>query len=150
MRNSPNHNTGNNTEKNPLDSYAKNLFDQYAAHSEIGIALRQGDARLRLKEILQAESVVKQAEEFNEQITDNIQRMQAEHELNMQYLIQFGVRADERVQFQHLLEQVSDHGGLSLREAANLAHAMTQSSNGSDNSSDSPSSSTSLSSSLNR
>ena len=150
MRNRPNHNTGNNTEKNPLDSYAKNLFDQYAAHSEIGIALRQGDARLRLKEILQAESVVKQAEEFNEQITDNIQRMQAEHELNMQYLIQFGVRADERVQFQHLLEQVSDHGGLSLREAANLAHAMTQSSNGSDNSSDSPSSSTSLSSSLNR
>ena len=150
MRNRPNHNTGNNTEKNPLDSYAKNLFDQYAAHSEIGIALRQGDARLRLKEILQAESVVKQAEEFNEQITDNIQRMQAEHELNMQYLIQFGVRADERVQFQHLLEQVSNHGGLSLREAANLTHAISQSSNGSDNSSDLPPSSTSLSSSLNR
>ena len=133
MRNRPNHNNGNNTEKNPLDSYAKKLFEQYAAHSEIGIALRQGDARLRLKEIIQAESVVKQAEEFNEQITDNIERMQAEHELNMQYLIQFGVRADERVQFQHLLEQVSNHGGLSLREAANLAHAMTQSSNGSDN-----------------
>ena len=149
MRNRPNHNTGNNTEKNPLDSYAKNLFDQYAAHSEIGIALRQGDARLRLKEILQAESVVKQAEEFNEQITDNIQRMQAEHELNMQYLIQFGVRADERVQFQHLLEQVSNHGGLSLREAANLTHAISHSSNGSDNLSDLPPSSTSLSSSLN-
>jgi len=133
MRNTPHHNNGNNTDKNPLDSYAKKIFDQYAAHTEIGIALRQGDARLRLKEILQAESVVKQAEEFNEQITDNIQRINAEHQLNMQYLIQFGVRADERLQFQHLLEQVSNHGGLSLREAANLVHAMNQSSNGSDN-----------------
>ena len=142
MRNRPNHNTGNNSEKNPLDSYAKNLFDQYAAHSEIGIALRQGDARLRLKEILQAESVVKQAEEFNEQITDNIARINAEHELNMQYLIQFGVRADERLQFQQLLEQVANHGGLSLREAANLTHVIA-SQNGSGDSSDlSPSSST--------
>ncbi len=139
MRNRPNHNTGNNSDKNPLDSYTKNFFDQCAARSKIGIALRQGDARLRLKEILQAESVVKQAEEFNNQITDNIQRMQAEHELNMQYLIQFGVRADERLQFHHLLEQVSDHGGLSLREAANLAHAMAHSSNGSDDLTDSTS-----------
>ncbi len=147
MRNTPNHNTGKNSDKNPLDSYAKNFFDQYAAHSEIGIALRQGDARLRLKEILRAESVVKQAEEFNEQITDNIARINAEHQLNMQYLIQFGVRADERIQFHHLLEQVSDHGGLSLREAANLTHAIV-SQNGSGSSSDLSPSSSSLSSSL--
>ena len=140
MRNTPHHNNGND-KSNPLDSYAKNLFEQYAAHSEIGIALRRGDARLRLQEILQAESVVKQAEEFNEQITDNITRINAEHQLNMQYLIQFGVRADERLQFQQLLEQVSNHGGLSLREAANLAHAMDQSSNGLGNLSEFPSSS---------
>ncbi len=132
MRNTPHHNTGNG-KNNPLDSYAKKFFDQHAAHSEIGIALRQGDARLRLKEILQAESVVRQAEEFNAQITDNITRINAEHQLNMQYLIQFGVRVDERLQFQQLLEQVANHGGLSLREAANLTHAITQTSNGSGN-----------------
>ena len=122
MRNTPEYNTGHN----PLDSYAKTLFEQHSAHSECGIALRRGDARLRLQEILQAESAVQQQEVINEQITDNIARIQAEHELNMQYLIQFGVRADERWQFQQLLEQVSNHGGLSLREAANLTHAMTQ------------------------
>ncbi len=118
MRNTPDH--------NPLDSYAPKLFDQHPAHSELGIALRRGDARLRLKEILQAESAVQQQEIINEQITDNIARMQAEHELNMQYLIQFGVRADERLQFQQLLEQVAEHGGLSLREAANLTHVIAQ------------------------
>jgi len=132
MRNRLNHNTGHN----PFDSYAKKLFDQHSAHSEFGINIRRGDARLRLKEILQAESTVKQAEEFNAQITDNIARMSAEHELNMQYLIQYGVRADERAAFQQLLEQVSQHGGLSLREAANLTHAMAQS-NGSTDLSDS-------------
>ena len=146
MRNTPNHNNGND-KNNPLDSYAKKLFDQHAAHSEFGIAIRRGDARLRLQEILQAESVVKQAEEFNEQITDNIARINAEHQLNMQYLIQFGVRADERMQFQQLLEQVSDHGGLSLREAVNLTHAIVNQ-NGSGSSSDSSSFSSSVSSDL--
>ena len=45
---------------------------------------------------------------------------------DMQYLIQFGVRACEREQFRTLLSQVAEHGGLSLSEAANLTHAMTQ------------------------
>ena len=118
MRNTPDH--------SPLDSYAKTLFEQYAAHSECGIAIRCGDARLRLQEILQVESAVKQQEAINAQITDKLVRQQAEHELNMQYLIQFGVRADERTQFRELLEQAAEHGGLSLREAANLTHAMSQ------------------------
>ncbi|QDT91457.1 hypothetical protein [Gimesia algae] len=123
MRNTP--------DRSPLDSYAKTLFEQHSAHSACGIALRRGDAKLRLQEISQAESAVQQQETINEQITDHIARQQAEHALNMQYLIQFGVRADERWQFQQLLEQVSNHGGLSLCEAANLTHAMTQP-NGSD------------------
>lgn len=118
MRNTPDH--------SPLDSYAKTLFEQYPAHSECGITIRRGDARLRLQEILQVESAVKQQEAINTQITDNLARQQAVHELNMQYLMQFGVRADERTQFQQLLEQAAEHGGLSLQEAANLTHAMSQ------------------------
>ena len=113
-------------DRNPLDSYAKKLFEQHPAHTEIGLAIRRGDAKLRLQEITQAESAVKQQEKMNANITDNISRIQAEHELNMQYLIQFGIRADQRRQFQQLLEQVAEHGGLSLREAANLSHAFAQ------------------------
>tara|TARA_R110002111_G_scaffold164386_3_gene230572 strand:- start:25424 stop:25846 length:423 start_codon:yes stop_codon:yes gene_type:complete len=121
---------------NPLDSYAPNLFEQYQASSEIGIAIRRGDARLRLQEIRQSETAVKHQEALDAQISDHIAREQAEHQLNMQYLIQFGVRADERLQFQQLLEQIAEHGGLSLREAANLTHVIAQR-NGSVDSSDS-------------
>ncbi len=131
MRNRPDHSNGHN----PLDSYAKKLFDQHSSDSEFGIILRRGDARLRLKEILQAESTVKQQEELNNQITNNISRIQAVHELNMQYLIQFGVRADERQQFQQLLEQTAETGNLSLRQIANLTHVISQS-NGPGSSSD--------------
>ncbi len=136
MRNRPDHNTGHSNGHNPLDSYAKKLFDQHTSDSEFGIILRRGDARLRLKEILQAESTVKQQEELNQQINDNIARQQVEHQLNMQYLIQFGVRADERQQFQQLLEQTAETGNLSRRQIANLTHVISQS-NGSDNLSDS-------------
>lgn len=118
MRNTP--------DRSPLDSYAKTLFEQHSAHSECGIALRRGDARLRLREILQSESAVKQQEILNARITDHIARQQAEHALNMQYLIQFGVRADERQQFQQLLEQVAEQGYLSLREIANRTHVLAQ------------------------
>ena len=133
MRKISDHSKGHN----PLDSYAPRLFEQHSASSETGIAIRRGDARLRLQEIRQAESAVKQQEALNAQIADNIAREQAEHQLNIQYLIQFGVRADERLQFQQLLEQISEHGGLSLREAVNLTHAITQR-NGSEDSSGSP------------
>ena len=128
MRNRPDHSNGHN----PLDSYAKELFDQHPADSEFGIILRRGDARMRLKEILQAESTIKQQEELNKKIADNIVRQQVEHQLNMQYLIQFGVRADERQQFQQLLEQTAESGNLSLRQIANLTHVISQS-NGSNN-----------------
>lgn len=131
MRNIPTQTTGHNL----LDSYAPSLFEQYPASSEIGIAIRRGDARLRLHEIRQVESAVREQEVLNAQITDNIARIQAEHELNMQYLIQFGIRADERLQFEQLLKQITEHGGLSLREAANLTHVIAQR-NGSEDSSD--------------
>ncbi|QDU52981.1 hypothetical protein [Gimesia panareensis] len=121
---------------NPFDSYAPKLFEQHPASSETGIAIRRGDAWLRLQEIRQSEAAVKHQEAINTHISDNIAREQAEHQLNMQYLIQFGVRADERLQFQQLLEQIAEHGGLSLREAANLTHVIAQR-NGSVDSSDS-------------
>lgn len=132
MRNTPDYIRSHN----PLDSYAPKLFEQHPASSEIGIAIRRGDAQLRLQELWQAEPAVKQQETLNAHIADNIARQQAEHQLNMQYLIQFGVRADERSQFQQLLEQITEHGGLSLREAANLTHVIAQR-NGSENFSDS-------------
>jgi hypothetical protein len=107
-----------NPEKNPYDSAAPKLFAAYPADSDIGILVRQGDARWRLSEMAQAEEEIRQREASNAAITDRIERARAEHELNMHYLIHFGVAASERREFQRVLEQVGRTGELSLREAA--------------------------------
>ena len=109
--------------RNPFNSPAPTLFAAYPATSSIGIDIRRGDARLRLSEMGEAEQTVRRQEATNAAISDRLARMQAEHQLDMQYLIQFGVKASERETFRQILEEVSRHGGLSLREAANLVHA---------------------------
>ena len=54
-------------------------------------------------------------------IGDRLQRLQAAHELNMQYLIMYGVSAEERHVFRDLLLKVVNNGSLTLRETTNLA-----------------------------
>lgn len=119
-----------NPDRNPLHSYCPILFEHYTPHSELGIALRKGDARLRLKEMDAAEPTVRSQEAINLMVRDRLIRMQAEHELDLQYLLQFGVFAAERETFRQILEEVSRHGGLSLRQAADLAHAKRLAENG--------------------
>lgn len=110
--------------RNPYHSYAGKLFDEYPAHSEIGRILRRGDAKKRLAEMDEVEAMIAQQERQHAEVADRIARTMAEHELNMHYLMHFGVRADEREEFRQLLGETADHGGLSLVEAANLAQAL--------------------------
>ena len=110
----------------PLESYAPDLFNRDSPTSDFGITIRKGDARLRLQEMRRVEEATSRQEQLDAEIADNITRMNAEHALNMQYLIEFGVRADERYEFQRILCETAEHGGMSLREAANLAHARVQ------------------------
>ncbi len=116
-----------NPDRNPLDSACPTLFDLYPPCSELGIALRKGDARLRLREMDDAESGVRERERETAAIENRLQRMTAQHELDVQYLIEFGVSAAERAVFHQILGEVAQNGGLSLREAANLAHARRRS-----------------------
>ncbi|MFN0196155.1 MAG: hypothetical protein ACKVT0_05385 [Planctomycetaceae bacterium] len=111
--------------RHPLDGYAPKLLAAYPALSPIGIALRTGDARTRLQEMQDAETETCSQEAQIVQVTDRLARVQAAHTLEMQYLMQFGVKASERHLFRTILEDVSGHGGLSLREAANLTRAQT-------------------------
>lgn len=60
------------------------------------------------------------------EITDRLQRTEAEHRLNMEHLLRFGVRANERKELRRVLDEVAAHGGLSLNEAANFARAQSQ------------------------
>lgn len=81
---------------------------------------------MRLREMLTQEAEIQVEQQRIAEIDNRLQQMIAEQDLNMQFLIEFGVRADQRVAFQRLLHEVSQHGGLSLQEAANLIHARDQ------------------------
>jgi len=99
------------------------MLARYGAETSLGCNLRKGDAKLLLKRMQEAEAAVEALEDLNRKVSDRIARISAEHELNMQYLLQFGVSADERIVFQKLLAEISRHGGLTLDEAASLSRA---------------------------
>ena len=99
------------------------LLAEYSATTPIGRTVRQADAKLRLQQMVDAEESVCRQELANEAIKNRLEQMVAKQTLDMQYLIQYGVTAAEREQFRKILEEVAEHGGLSLQEAADLAHA---------------------------
>ncbi len=108
---------------NPYDGTNPELRGRHGAETACGRAIRQADAVSRLEELAAAEAVFAEQERLTAEILDRLARMHAEHQLNMQYLIEFGVSADERFAFQVLLQEIALHGGLTLQEAANLVHA---------------------------
>ncbi|MCC7420555.1 MAG: hypothetical protein IT428_09750 [Planctomycetaceae bacterium] len=110
-------------DRNPLHSAFPLQFQKYDPLSEQGIGLRRADAWQRLKEMNEVEAVVRQREAENDAITGELGRIMAAHQLDMQYLMLFGVFASQRETFRQILEEVTKHGGLSLRQAADLAHA---------------------------
>ncbi|MBW3600758.1 MAG: hypothetical protein KY475_26270 [Planctomycetes bacterium] len=112
--------------RNPYDSYAPEWLAEQPPSSEVGVAVRQGDARLRLQEMEAAETSVAAEEAAVAGIADRLQRIEAEHRLDMEYLLRFGVRASEREGFRRILDEVAAHGRLSLKKAANLARAQSQ------------------------
>ncbi len=113
-------------DRHPFESCVPELAKLHAPDSPVGITLRKADARKRLKELLEAEEGIAQQQCTIAKIDDDIERFNAEHEFNMQHLIQFGITLDEREEMIRILEDVSETGGMSLREAAKEAHARVQ------------------------
>ncbi|QDT38398.1 hypothetical protein [Stratiformator vulcanicus] len=126
----------NSPSQDPLAGEIPSVLENYGVDTTTGRLLRQGDAKLMLKRMAEAEETIAEQERINREVTDRIELSVAEKRLELQYLIEFGVRASERQAFQVLLSEVAEHGGLTLREAAGLAHArmtaINQSSNGID------------------
>lgn len=110
-------------DRDPYEGGAAELRARYPVTSEFGRSLRKADAKKRLQEMAAVEAEIRDREMQHAEIADRIARFIADHELQMQYQIHFGVRAEEREMFRHILEDVADHGGLTLRHAADLCFA---------------------------
>ena len=102
------------------------MFQKYPANTETGRRLRQSVAKTWLRDIDAAAPEFAARETEHARIAETIQRMQAEHELNMQCLVHFGVTLNEREAFRQLLEVVARDGHLTIREAADRAHEVGQ------------------------
>ena len=94
--------------------------------TEFGRQLREVLARRMLKGIDAVEDELVSELDRVSSIESSVERINAEHSLRMQYLICFGVTPDERGEFRRLLLEAAQHGGLSPKEAAALAHARLQ------------------------
>ena len=114
-------------DRNPLDGKCPGLVAKYGVETEFGRLLRKAEAQTRLNEMEAAEASIAAEEERSRGIEHRLQQIEAIHHVNMQYLLEFGVAADERNAFRAILQEVVEHGGLTIREASNLAFARTQS-----------------------
>lgn len=84
----------------------------------MGRILRQGDAKLMLRRMNDAEASFRQKEMFAQQIEDRIQRLNFRQRMEADYLFRFGVPLSHRTEFRKTLDEVAIHGGLTLDEAA--------------------------------
>ncbi|QEG21018.1 hypothetical protein [Mariniblastus fucicola] len=109
--------------KERFTGISNDFLSQYAAHSKVGKLARQQDANEMLAAMQQIEKEVQERERINAECRDRIDNMMAEHQLNMDYLFTFGIRCEHRDELMTILQENSQHGGMTLLEATALANA---------------------------
>ena len=102
---------------------ARSLLSHFPAITEFGRLLRQALLKRTATEVLAVEPELQRELRQAAAVEGQIERMNREHQIRMQYLIHFGVTPEERHEYLRLLEESSEHGGLSPQDAASLAHA---------------------------
>ncbi|MEZ6133113.1 MAG: hypothetical protein R3C59_30965 [Planctomycetaceae bacterium] len=115
-----------NATRESLDGQMPEIVARFGADTRLGRRVRRLDARTHLRVMADVESTVLRQQHLNQQITDRIARMHAEHQLQMSYLMEFGVLVEERQILNRVLAEVAEHGLLTLREAARATHEIGQ------------------------
>lgn len=113
----------NRPASHPLDGTAPDMLAEYSAFTGIGRALRKGEAVRELKRLRDSAVEIETELERVRQIRDRIARNAELNRVEMAHVLEFGISPHDRAAFQHVLEDVADHGGLTLQESAALAHA---------------------------
>lgn len=118
----------------PLDGIAPDLVANHSPYTGLGRKLRQADANKLLELLRQTADEVESERRTLEQVEQRVDREAAQVRFETDHVLRFGIAPCDRDEFQSVLEDVSTHGGLTLHEAAAVAHAKTvtrlQSANG--------------------
>lgn len=109
----------------PVSAWER-LIRRYPSNSDTGRRLRQSVAKTWLRDMDAVATEIAAREVELSAIVNRTTRMQAEHELNMQCLVHFGVTLHERETLRTILEEVSRSGHLTIREAVQRAHVAAQ------------------------
>lgn len=99
------------------------FLKSHGAGTELGRIVRSADANKMLREMAKHETEVRQREQLAKECKDHIEAMVAQHRLSAEYLIMFGVPVEHRNELHDLLQEVSSHGGLTLKSAIELTNA---------------------------
>lgn len=110
---------------NPFDGNLPEMRQEYGSNTELGRIIRREDA----KQMLQRMDAVEQQTSLEEgtaiACACRIEEQMQLHRISIEYRLHFGVAARERHAYRLLLQQIAEHGGLTLREASRLAAANT-------------------------
>lgn len=109
-----------------INRLSEETLQQFPAGSSLGKQIRQQEAAQLISAMKSAEFTVEQSEQRNRQIQNRLHRMTEEHRLNMDYLIRFGIKADQRQQLLAILEQVEQQGNFTLQQAIDHANEMAR------------------------
>jgi len=112
-------------ESDPLKAWDF-LYQRYPVGTASGRQLRQAVAKTWLHKMNQVDAELAQRELAEAESTERITRLQSEHDLNMQYLIHFGVTLQEREALRNVLQDVVVEGDLTIREAVDCAGRIVQ------------------------
>ena len=110
-----------------FEDFEVSFTGKYRVDEPMGRLLRSSNAKRLLQAMQQQEAMIAHRQQGIEAVEDRLQRINEQHRLEMQYLMDFGVIASHRQEFQRILEEVIVNGGLRLQAAADLAYARSTS-----------------------
>ncbi len=106
-----------------FEDFEVSFTGKYRIDVPMGRLLRSSNAKRLLQAMQQQEEMIAQRQQEVEAVEDRLQRINEQHRLEMQYLMDFGVIASHRQEFQRILEEIIVNGGMRLQAAADLAYA---------------------------
>lgn len=107
--------------QHPLEGALPEWLKEYHAQTEMGRTLRKGDAKAHLKKLDSGKRELDRQLENDLNIVNRCERITAQCETAIWFLMTYGIDPDEYESFRTVLEETAQHGKYTLKEAARIA-----------------------------